>query len=959
MTDAPSLLARLRQTPALGMLLVALAYFVTGKLGLLLAIPPGYATALWPPSGIALAALLLLGRRIWPGVLLGSALTNLATSFDQSSAGALAQSIALSMGIGTGAALQAWVGTALVRRFAGRAEVLLRSEREVALFFALAGPTACLINASWSVTLLYATGAIPRDAVAYSWWTWWAGDSIGVLIFAPLLLMWCGEDATWRARRVPITLSLAAMQCAAVLVFIYSSNAEWADMKKEFERDATHFASSLERRLALDAENLRSTSSLFALDRKVTAEDFMIFTEPMLVTHPELMSLGWAPVVPASDRAVFEAQELPGTARSGIWEIRHGERIAAAAREQYVPLLYSQSRRKVSLVGLDLAAFPGVKQAFDTARATGQATSITPVSFRDQTARTEGFMMIRPIYDRPDDHSGDHSGDHPGDRRAVPDADHGQQLLGFVYAAMHVSGLLAGDGRELADRRMHLTIRDPDARADHAVLYRSLSSSEDRHERAELTSEVAITVANRSWVLAFTATEDYGAGEHATVAWLVLAGGMVLSALVGGGALILTGRTTLVESLVRERTEELAQINGKLAEEICDHVRTEYELDSEKQFLSTVLENLNEGILVYDLDGHITIENRAAKRIRVRITGSRVERRNWTGYTLFAADGVTELAFDELPHTRAMRGETLHDLQIIAVSKGRAPVTLTINAHPLRDRNGEQNGSITVIHDITDVQKAERIKREFVSVVSHELRTPLTSIRGSLGLVNGGIAGELPPKARKLIEIAYRNTDRLSMLINDILDMERIETGGLTLTTQACAVRDLLQQAVEAHQGYAEECQVHLALLDPQVDATVHVDASRFQQVMANLLSNATKFSPAGAVVEIGATLTAGEVRIFVRDRGPGIPPEFRPLMFKKFSQVDGSDTRAKPGTGLGLAISKGLIEKMQGRIDYETQANVGSTFFFDLPVQPANLPAPGTESFTDTGSVLVRQKSA
>jgi PAS domain S-box-containing protein len=535
-------------------------------------------------------------------------------------------------------------------------------------------------------------------------------------------------------------------------------------------------------------------------------------------------------------------------------------------------------------------------------------------------------------------------------------------LLGFVHAALRVNGLLdLGDSRELTNRRLHLTIRDPDAHADGAVLYRSFPSSESRHELEELRSEIEVTVANRSWLLTFAATNDYGSGHHGAVTWLVLAGGLVLSVLVGGGALILTGRTALVRSLVRERTEELAQINGKLAEEICDHVRTERELDSEKQFLATVLENLNEGILVFDLDNRITIENRAVKRIHTRITGQRRSADSWVGsHVVFAADGATPLALDDMPSTRALRGETLTEVQIVAVAKNRPAVTLMVNAHPLRDRDGEQTGAIVVLHDITDAQKAERLKREFVSVVSHELRTPLTSIRGSLGLVNGGVAGELPPKARRLIEIAYRNSDRLSMLINDILDMERIETGKLALTLQSYAITELLQQAIEAHQGYAAECQVQLSLLEVPADAAVQVDASRFQQVMANLLSNATKFSPRGAVVEVGSVIVDDQVRVFVRDRGPGIAAEFRPLLFKKFSQVDGSDTRAKSGTGLGLAISKGLIETMHGRIDYESQLNIGTTFFFDLPLQATGVAAAGNEFFTATGSVMIStQKSA
>jgi signal transduction histidine kinase len=218
-------------------------------------------------------------------------------------------------------------------------------------------------------------------------------------------------------------------------------------------------------------------------------------------------------------------------------------------------------------------------------------------------------------------------------------------------------------------------------------------------------------------------------------------------------------------------------------------------------------------------------------------------------------------------------------------------------------------------------------------VVSHELRTPLTSIRGSLGLVNGGTAGALPDKVRKLVDIAYRNSDRLATLINDILDIEKIESGKLTLTSEQHSLRGLVQQAIEAHSGYAHECDVSVALQDSAADARVEVDANRLVQVMANLLSNASKFSPRRAIVEVGIEVQGQRVRVSVYDHGPGIPEEFRPYMFQKFSQVDGSDSRAKPGTGLGLAICKGLIERMRGNIDYRLQDGGGTVFFFELPI--------------------------
>ncbi len=175
------------------------------------------------------------------------------------------------------------------------------------------------------------------------------------------------------------------------------------------------------------------------------------------------------------------------------------------------------------------------------------------------------------------------------------------------------------------------------------------------------------------------------------------------------------------------------------------------------------------------------------------------------------------------------------------------------------------------------------------------------------------------------------------MLINDILDIEKINSGRLTLASEPHSLRLLLQQAIEAHSGYAHECDVSVVLQDDAEDAPVEVDAHRLLQIMANLLSNASKFSPRRSTVTVGIELRGERVRVSVCDRGSGIPAEFRPYMFQKFSQVDSSDSRAKPGTGLGLAICKGLIERMRGSIDYQPQDGGGTVFFFELPIAAPN----------------------
>jgi PAS domain S-box-containing protein len=253
-----------------------------------------------------------------------------------------------------------------------------------------------------------------------------------------------------------------------------------------------------------------------------------------------------------------------------------------------------------------------------------------------------------------------------------------------------------------------------------------------------------------------------------------------------------------------------------------------------------------------------------------------------------------------------------------------------------------------VARDIHEQKRTEQLKNDFVSVVSHELRTPLTSIRGSLGLIAGGVTGELPEKARALIEIAVKNCERLVRLINDILDVEKIESGQVGFRLAPVDLRAVAEQAVEGNRAYAEGYGVTLRLAEAAADGItprVWGDADRLLQVITNLISNAVKFSPRGGEVGVAVTRVAGEVRVAVTDHGRGVSPEFRQRIFQKFAQADSSSTREKGGTGLGLSISRAIVERHQGRIGFTSEPGVATDFYFDLPewgVLPAEAPEAG-----------------
>ena len=246
---------------------------------------------------------------------------------------------------------------------------------------------------------------------------------------------------------------------------------------------------------------------------------------------------------------------------------------------------------------------------------------------------------------------------------------------------------------------------------------------------------------------------------------------------------------------------------------------------------------------------------------------------------------------------------------------------------------GESPRFVAIVRDISERLKTDKLKNEFISTVSHELRTPLTSIRASLGLISQGIVGVIPDEALEMLKIAGNNTERLLLLINDILDIQKIESGQMAFRFQCLSLQPFLQQAIEDNAAYGEEYGVEFVIAKEVADSRVYADKDRLMQVMANLLSNAAKFSPQGEKVEISiARHSEDSLRISVTDHGPGIAEAFQPKLFEKFTQSDSSDTRQKGGTGLGLSITKMIVEKHGGQIDFITREGVGSTFYIELP---------------------------
>lgn len=856
---------------------IALAYFLLGRLGLLLAIPPGFATAVFPPAGLALFCMIRFGPQALPGIWLGSVLMNLSTAWPAVGLPGSSK-LLMTTAIGLGAASQAGFGCWLLKRYVGL-PLAWDDERALLRFAVLGGAISTLIGASVGIASLLAAGQIGREEAPFNWLTWWVGDSIGVALITPLLLLSTsptGSESRQQLRAV--ILPLAVTFTLVTLLFVRASHWEQQQMQQRFLDLAGRMERQVQRAFQDHLDSLSEIERFFSASQEVSRSDFAAFTRAEVDKLNGHVSLSWVHRVTAAERADYE-REMQQQNSNGfrIWQRdAAGQQTAAAARPDYFPIVYIEPAVNAWLIGSDNGAEPTRRALMETTLQRGKTTASPRIALRQLDRQIAAVLVARPVQRRTET-----------ERTSL--AVVGIQIAATVDYALD----------ELAVDGIALTLHDSTEGAAAAPLFSNLPAGVQTD--AAFRHDYDWPFAGRIWRLSIYALPDYLRETHSWQAWLVMVGGMLFTVLIGAMLLLVHGRSLRVQRLVEQRTAELAR---------------------QQQTLQTISDSAADAILLLDHNGCIEMANPAAETL---LRQSAVLLRGQPLSLWLPAWQPSWLQDAEQHNHHGVWRET----RLTAPQASPRDVEIALTS---LQRTGQRR-YCCLLHDLTDRIAHDRMKREFVAMVSHELRTPLTSIRGALALLGSGEVSKDSSQHLQLLKIATDNSKRLLLLVNDLLDFEKLEAGRFELALRRVAVVPLLQQTLDELSSFAVSQAVTLELQNHLPDDTELLLApDRFIQIMANLLSNAIKFSRQGGLVQVRATRDGNEVCIEVIDQGIGIAADKQAFIFQKFWQADASASRKHSGTGLGLAISKGLTEAMAGRIGFRSTEARGSTFWLRFP---------------------------
>ncbi len=898
------------------------AYLLAARLSLLLTIPPGIASPLFPAAGIGLVATLVWGRAALPAVLLGSAGANLWHAASMAPVG-MTNGV-VSAVIGLGAALQAGVGAALIRRFVGR-PLLLAEPLQLWRFFTLGAFLASCISASVGLAALWAAGIVSAAQALPHWAAWWVGDTLGVLIFAPLTLTLIGQPREeWAPRRGPVALPLLMVTLLMGLGIRQVIQLDAQRQRQAFEREAEAAANAVQARLLQPLHALEAMRGLVSETGVPDRDAFRRASAPWLVDRGGLRALGWNERVARPDIAAFEAREQArGQPGFRVFDRRDAGVPVVGDGDAQVIRFIEPLQGNAQALGVNVQSIASGRAAI--AQAARSGAPVASAGFKLTQGGT-GVVLYQAVYQG----------------QPTTAADRVPAQHGLVFAALQLDELLRSTSATRLSS-LHLCLLDNDASAATRILAGPPGC--DQLSPFTPLRVVPIAIAGRQWDLRVYSTAALAPSAGAT--WPFALVGLLGAALLGTLLLIVTGRAQRIEAAVAQRTAELQQRSSELQAEIAERQRTTTALSESQQRLRNILDHVPIGVAYTDTCGRIREANPKLRemldRLDGRLDGSHIADWLHLDDRQAEADARQRLLAGDVPMAR---------WRLRCLTADGRTLWTQVGVSVLRDAQGEAQRMVWVVEDITEhlaleeAQRAQRgaeaankAKSEFLSRMSHELRTPLNAMLGFSQLLELDRRQPLAPHQMEWTGQIRHAGWHLLHMINDTLDLARIESGHIELDPRTLDLAELVAASVALLEHNAEKRGVRIDVRLADRARSAVGDATRVKQILTNLLSNAIKYNVDGGQVSIASRLADdARVAVEISDTGAGMSSAQLAQLFQPFNRL-GREGGPVEGTGIGLVISLRLAELMAGTLYAQSSPGTGSTFTLELPRAAAPLP--------------------
>ncbi|MCW8129581.1 MAG: CHASE domain-containing protein [Planctomycetota bacterium] len=910
--------------PILPNAVVAVLYWVTGWMGLLVALPPGFATPVWLASGVAVAGILKWGRGVTPGIVAGSILINLDNCLNGHG---LLPGFLAAAAIGCGAGAQALAASFLVNWGWPRNA----KGYTFAVQMLKAGPVACLTSATVGVGTLWITGRIDSSMLAASWCTWWFGDTMGVLFFAPIL------HGLLHKIRLRLAVGVAFVAIASTLV-------AWRYFVQEIsERQRAHFETLVEYQVkAINARVEHIVNGLSACAAHLQSapapdraswRSFVLGLNPGS-HYPEVLGFGLIRRIPREQAEAYAAEMRDD--RAPEFKLR-----TSGGKPDLLVISYIEPiEQNREALGFDIGAEARRREAAEWSMASGQMALTAPIRLVQAKSDQAGFLLLNPL---------------AGDPRAGE---------AWVYCPILIEDLFV-NARQHHEATTGMSVFDGPS-ASGLPLYATADRPREGSLREPLTSERSITLGGRAWTLRFSALPGFYRTVSDFASRLVLISGLVFSLLLSWLVFVLASTREkamqLAEAMTRDLKDAECALRRKTAalETLHDHAPiVMFHADAGGQciYLNRKMEALtgyrNEELLgegwkklIHPEDAQTVFREWEAAAAQGAMFSKqyRYVRAGGEAIWVSAVAAPIREGGSVLGYVGTVEDITQRHAYEEALNRKQVELERNV-AELLKARQASEEQARTLVAQATELMAARdaadaanRAKSEFLATMSHEIRTPLN---GVIGMVQLLMATEQSREQREFSQAIRNSAEALMEIINDILDMSKMEAGKIEVENVAMNPTTTIEEAVSLVAERAAEKNLELVcLIEPDVPATIVGDPARLRQILLNLTSNGIKFTERGQVVVKADcprdAAQGGLLRIEVSDTGVGIPLDRQDRLFQPFSQADSSTTRKYGGTGLGLVISRKLAQMMGGEIRFASQPGAGTTFCLTLPVRPA-----------------------